>query len=54
MEENGAKVYPMIWENNGLYTIQYPIYDEDVDEIINLSNEMLKMMKEMKKEESNQ
>ena len=41
-------------KNNGLYTIQYPIYDEDVDEIINLSNEMLKMMKEMKKEESNQ
>ena len=30
------------------------IYDVDVDEIINLSNEMLKMMKEMKKEESNQ
>jgi len=28
--------------------------DVDVDEIINLSNEMLKMMKEMKKEESNQ
>ena len=43
-------------KNNGLYIIQYPVYDVDVDvdEIINLSNEMLKMMKEMKKEESNQ
>ena len=38
-------------KNNGLYTIQYPIYDVDVDELIKVTNEMLKMMKEMEKQE---
>jgi hypothetical protein len=36
-----------------LFIIQYPIYDIDVDELIKVSNEMLKMMNEMEKEESN-
>ena len=38
---------------DGLFIIQYPIYDIDVDELIKVSNEMLKMMNEMEKEESN-
>ncbi|MFL2666115.1 MAG: hypothetical protein ACJ0NM_01875 [Flavobacteriaceae bacterium] len=41
-------------KNNGLYTIQYPIYDIDVDELIELTNKMMKMMKEMDIEQSNQ
>ena len=38
---------------DGLFIIQYPIYDIDVDVLIKVSNEMLKMMNEMEKEESN-
>tara|TARA_B110000238_G_C15946627_1_gene361361 strand:+ start:97 stop:711 length:615 start_codon:yes stop_codon:yes gene_type:complete len=41
-------------KNNGLFVIQYPIFDVFVDELVKVSNEMIKMMKEMKKEESNQ